>query len=60
MRDPKAIKIALIRAGKTQADIAKTHQVTPSAVSQVINQKARSAKIERELEDILKVWGAAL
>ncbi len=56
----KAIKIALLKAGVKQVDIAEKHGVTRGAVTQVIQGKAKSKKIEKELESILEVWGAAL
>lgn len=56
----KAIKIALLRAGLTQVDIAKKCGVNRTAVNQVIHNRIKSKKIEAELEQVLIKFGAAV
>lgn len=60
MDKKNAIKIALIRAGKTQVDIAKKCGVKRACVANVIAGKGKSQKVQDEIDKILEVWGAAL
>jgi len=56
----KSIKIALVKAGITQSDIAKRHGVTRSLVSQVVHGISKSQKIQKELDEIVKLHGTAI
>jgi transcriptional regulator with XRE-family HTH domain len=56
----KSIKIALVRAGITQTEIANKHNVTRSLVSQVIHGISKSQRIQKELDEILRHWGKAI
>jgi len=59
--DPVEIKIALMRAGKTQADIARQEKVSINAVHLVIHHRAVSDRIRRAIAaaigmDIKRIW----
>lgn len=56
----KSIKIALVRAGITQTEIANKHGVHRSLVSQVIHGTSKSKKIQKEIDEIVKIWGTAI
>jgi ribosome-binding protein aMBF1 (putative translation factor) len=56
----KAIKIALLKAGITGRELAAKHNVSDACVSQVISGKTKSKEIEKDIQEILKVWGAAI
>jgi DNA-binding LacI/PurR family transcriptional regulator len=43
------IKIALIRAGKTQTDVARRAKVSPALVWRVIHRRDRSRRVEEAL-----------
>ena len=60
MDKAKAMKIAMIRAGVTQTDIARKLKVNRSAVNLVLHGKGKSERIEKELQEILNAWGAAI
>lgn len=57
------IKAALEKAGVTQVELAHRLGVTPMAIWQVIHGNSRSARIEREIADVIglplsTVWPA--
>jgi len=59
--DPVEIKIALMRAGVTQADIARQEGVSINAVHLVVHGRAVSDKIRRAIAaaiktDIKLIW----
>jgi transcriptional regulator with XRE-family HTH domain len=54
------MKIAMIKAGITQAEIARKLKVDRSAVNLVLHGKGTSKRIEKELQEILNDWGAAI
>lgn len=60
MDKAKAMKIAMIKAGVSQTDIAKKLKVNRSAVNLVLHGKGKSERIEKELQEILSAWGAAI
>ncbi|MCD8568842.1 MAG: hypothetical protein LRY50_11140 [Geovibrio sp.] len=60
MDKTKAMKIAMIKAGITQAEIARKLKVDRSAVNLVLHGKGTSKRIEKELQEILNDWGAAI
>ena len=55
---PTDIKIALLKAGVKQADIARKVGVTRYMVNKVINHGVGSRRVEEEIEKILEVWGS--
>lgn len=55
MIDTKKIKIAMVEKNIRLKDIATKLNVSSSAVHQVIHNKAKSKKIEREIKQI--IWG---
>lgn len=56
----KAIKIALVRSGITQDVIAQKLHLNKSTVSNVIAGRTKSARVEKELNEILNKWGSAI
>lgn len=58
--DPIEIKIALLKKGITQQDIANKLGVKRQTVNVVINKGYRSKRVENELMKILDDWNAAI
>jgi len=48
------IKIALLKQGIRQVDIARKLNLSPYTINNVINGHRRSRRVEKELEKILK------
>jgi lambda repressor-like predicted transcriptional regulator len=51
---PADIKAALMKAGYSQTDVARECSVTPTSVSDVINGRSRSKRIENRISIILR------
>jgi len=60
MERKKAIKIALIRSGITQDEIAQELNLNKSTISNVIAGRSKSSRVEKRLNEILKQWGLAI
>jgi len=52
----KSIRIALLKAGITNKELAQKHKVTHVAITRVIQGKSTSAKIEKDLQKIVDEW----
>jgi predicted transcriptional regulator len=52
----KSIRIALLKAGITNKDLAKKHKVTHVAITRVIQGETKSARIEKDIQEIVEKW----